>query len=123
MLCSVALAHQPSRFTSRCCAFRAAKHFALHSRGFTESYAFRAEKHFALHGRGFTESEAKMHTPRNASQAQVPDNLDESQEKAITKVTGGKRFQELNLQNFSRDYKKEAQNCPHVYKSHNTKEM
>lgn len=104
MLCSVALAHQPSRFTSQC-------------------YVFRAAKPFALHGRGFTECEAKRHTPRNASQAQVPDNLEGSREKVITKVTQGETFQELNVQNFSRDCKKETQNRLLVCKWHNTKEM
>ena len=64
-----------------------------------------------------------MHTPRNASQAQVPDNLEGSREKVVTKVTQGERFQELNVQNFSTDCKKEAQNCLPLCTWHNTKEM
>ena len=64
-----------------------------------------------------------MHTPGKASQAQVTDNLEGSQEKVMTKVTQGERFQDLNVQNFSRDCKKEAQNCLPVCKWHNTKEL
>jgi len=71
--------------------------------------AFRAAKHIALRGRGFTESEAKLHTPRNTSQSQVSG-------KVVTEVTQEERFQELNVQNFSRDCEKEAQNCLPVCK-------
>lgn len=103
-LCLAALAHQRSRLTSHC-------------------WAFRAAKHFALHGTGFTQSEAKMCTPREASQGQMPDNLEGTQEKAITRMTQGERFQELNAQNFSRDCKKKEQNCLPIWKWDTTKEM
>lgn len=64
-----------------------------------------------------------MCTPREASQGQMPDSLEGTQEKAITRMTQGERFQELNAQNFSRDCKKKEQNCLPIWKRDTTKEM